>query len=430
MKKTTLLFALCIIKITAFAQLNASFEKDTIEILRDKKIDQIIHLAVQITSVNPPAGNPNSIVFSVNTAASTVNSSDYVFAMMPVTVFSGVQQLDCPVTIIHGTNSRGGELYLTIQMAYTGSNAQIKTVVLKIKNQKETSDEKSVENNRGKIMYLNAANFDFNGKLSSNYLGHFNVYIPSKNRWKVSVNAGIMKLNYGSDDSTSNDSYRTENVFIKPLDTFAIGGKYLRQFNKYSTRIRNTAWSFYAQPLLNLNGESKNGTKIYFHAHLELLVNKFNVTTDISNVQTDTATFTNPIGYIRPNVATKNSYTTTYLNGYFGLGATFDIGLAKSSSLFLQGTAGVTTNYPQQASAPSSNQRGAGPAPYSKVNTYDSWYAFYLVRVYYNQVISDNAKIVIGTDIRGLFPRYNPLYAAYIGLNLKLDSFIDLLKGK
>lgn len=32
-------------------------------------------------------------------------------------------------------------------------------------------------------------------------------------------------------------------------------------------------------------------------------------------------------------------------------------------------------------------------------------------------------------DIRGLFPFYAPQYAAYIGLNVGLDSILDLIGG-
>lgn len=278
---------------------------------------------------------------------------------------------------------------------------------------------------RYRLMFLNALNFDFTGALTSNYVGSINLFVPPAkgNRW--GYNTGILKISYSGSDSLSS-RYRIENVTIKPLDTIGIGSKYLRELNKYSTTTQNTVWSLFVQPLFRISNKNQENC-IYLHAHAELLVNKWYTKTTITNVQRDTMTLNSGTsnGFVAHGIfSTTNNYSTTLLNGYFGIGLTFDLVPWKDANFFFQPTIGMTTNYPQPAAMDISDNANTG---YARVLGDKSWYGFYLVRTYLSQKVSDTATIVLGADIRGLFPKYNPQYAIYLGLNLQVQGILGLL---
>jgi hypothetical protein len=276
---------------------------------------------------------------------------------------------------------------------------------------------------RYRLMFLNALNFDFSGTLTSNYVGSLNLFVPpaSKSRW--GYNTGVMKISYSGSDSLSSQS-RIENVLIHPLDTIGVGSKYVHQLNRYSTTTQNTVWSLFAQPLFRLTSPDKDD-QIYLHLHGELLINKWYTKTTVTNLAQDTLTLNNPAGFVaRSQVSASSSYSTTLLNGYFGLGLTFDLQPWKNANFFFQPTIGLTTNYPQPAAMDISNNSSTVPV---RVLGDKSWNGFYLVRSYLSQKVSDSATIVFGADIRGLFPRYNPQYALFLGLNLQVEGILGLL---
>jgi hypothetical protein len=286
-----------------------------------------------------------------------------------------------------------------------------------------------VQNNR--IMLLNAYNFDFGSTaLASNYVGHLNLFAPSidkKKKW--GFNTGILKISYGQKDTSQNsESLVMENTFINPFDTLATGIKYLRQINAYKTEKKNTVWSFYVQPLYELTEPSAK-QHIYLHTHLELVSSKWSATTTISNKQQDTAIFAGPHdGFvIRSAISNNSSYTINSLSGYFGAGFTADLRPWDGGAFFFQPTIGETSNRPSPSSEDISANVRYGTT--SRSTTAREWNAFYLVRSYYTQVIND-AALVIGVDIRGLFPLYAPQYAAYVGLNIGVDSILKLVGGK
>lgn len=290
---------------------------------------------------------------------------------------------------------------------------------------------------KGKLMYLNAYNFDFNSSLKSNYLGHFNVLLPPKKKYSWGVNLGVMKINYNNnfdDDSI----FAMQNVLINPLDSIRPGTKYIKEFNKYKSTYQNTGWSIYIQPMFQINSDINS--KIYLHGHIELFINNWSVTTTFTNIQKDTvkidANNTRGGYFYAPSNFISNK---TLYNGYFGAGLTFDLCPWETSSLFIQGTIGWTTNFPQSASvADLVNKTNAamngptiistrGGVPYSQINSSKKGSIFYLSRVYLKQDISSSSTIIIGADIRGIFPEYNPLYAVYVGLNLDLTVLAKLL---
>jgi hypothetical protein len=285
-------------------------------------------------------------------------------------------------------------------------------------------------NSPAKIMYLNAVNFDFGStSLSSNYVGHLNLFAPSlgnARRW--GFNTGVMKLNYGQNDSSVSNS-RFEYVALEPYEEIKPGSKYIRQYNGYKTEKRNVVWSFYVQPLYELTNKDNNDNHIYLHLHGELLATKWTSKTTMSNIyqSKDTMLFDpNSPGVIRQITSNTSAYTINSLFGYFGLGATFNFRPWDGGEFFFQPTIGKTSNYPQ----PSAIDLEAGINSTGKMKPVKTGFrnTFYLVRGYYIHKINDQSTIVVGMDIRGLFPLYAPQYAAYVGINLSLDALLNLLK--
>lgn len=280
-----------------------------------------------------------------------------------------------------------------------------------------------------RIMLLNAYNFDFGGtKLASNYVGHLNLFAPAldnKKRW--GFNTGIMKISYGQKDTTGGEGViKKENILINPLDTLYNGMKYLRQLNSHSTVKKNTIWSFYVQPFFELTRENKS-QHVFLHLHMELVASKFTAVTSIKTIAQDTSVFDGNRGLVfRSRVSDKSTYNINALSGYFGIGPTFDLQPWKKASFFFQPTIGVTSNKPSPSSIDiDSPSQSSATTRGQKART---WHSFYLVRAYYTQKVNDDATIVVGADIRGLLPLYAPQYAAYIGLNLQLDSILKLIK--
>lgn len=295
------------------------------------------------------------------------------------------------------------------------------------------------------ISFFNAASFSFSGKLETNYLGLLNIFAPNiKHKYIVEprwgFNTGIQKINYSNADSNGIQYYQ-DNVLLRPLDTIQNGTRYLRQFNKYTFATSNTIWSFYIQPLFRLSRWEPDDTKvgIYAHAHVELLIAKWSVTTSIERISQDTAVMAGTRGTIfsslLPDKITTNQ---TFLNGYFGTGFTFylDPFGNNNSRFFFQPTLGFTTNYPNPASvAIESNSASAIIASVkpSRLRSYEaakSWNGFYLVKAKFIQALSSKSQIVVGTEMRGLLPRFAPQYAAFVGLNLDLNELSKLISGE
>jgi hypothetical protein len=300
------------------------------------------------------------------------------------------------------------------------------------------------------ITYLNAANFNFDDNADASYLGKLNIFAPNIGKTPFGFNAGIMRVKFNYND-TSHSRYYIENRKIHPLDSIKQGNKYLREYNKYTTTRSNTIWSFYVQPMYRLvtwakSAKTDNGlpnslpNAIYLHLHAELLVNKTNVTSTIENLQRDTSL----VDTIKPGIAYFYSPTKsiiddrTFLNGYFGLGLNFNLDPFGNgnSRFFFQPTIGITTNYPNWASQDISSTT-VSLVPVRGSNTIvtpvyqplkSKW--FYLVRTEFIQNISDDAQLIIGSDIRGLFPKFNPVYATYVGVNVNVNAIANIFSKK
>jgi len=288
---------------------------------------------------------------------------------------------------------------------------------------KKDSTARDVVSNQ--IMFLNGYNFDFSGQLASNYVGHLNLYSPQPIkkgmvRW-IGFNAGIMKLNYNNNDTVQNMIVR-ENVSIDPLQTPVNGTKYLKQFNSYTTQIKQTGWSYYIQPLFQLTN-LKSPQKIFLHGHLELFTNKFQVTTTISNLRQDSAIFdTSKPVVLRGNLGGNQSVLkNNFIDGYFGGGVTFDLQPYKSAEFFFQPTIGWTTGIPSLSPLRTTDYNAR------IINSTRKGSGFYLIRSYYIQKLTGASTLTIGVDIRGYLPTYSPQTAVYMGVNINTTDILALV---
>lgn len=437
MRKLILLLSFCTASECLLAQLNFSFEKDTIDFGRSKSDGITRKILATIKSINPGNIAANTIYITVNASpATTLQPIDYHLLTPTLSVDAGTEQIKCLVTINPG--ERTDTAYLSLRFSYDNGSMQYKNLVLRVVNKKEEENE---DNNgasiKNRIMYLNAYNFDFSDKLASNYVGHLNLFSPSSSKNKKwGYNTGILKINYAQKDTNTNSgAVLRENVFINLFDTLASGVKYLRQINRYKTEKRNTVWSFYFQPTYELTNK-EDDFHVYAHGHIELLASKWSILTSVSNIQQDTVAFNPPADtpLIRYNLSSNNDYTVNSLSGYFGAGFTLDTKPWENGRFFFQPTAGVTSNKPSSASIDINSgtvrySNGVrGPSNYERENR-RTWYGFYLIRAYYTHIIAkEKATAVVGVDIRGLLPFYSPQYAVYAGLNLSFDSIFGLLK--
>lgn len=298
------------------------------------------------------------------------------------------------------------------------------------------------------VTLLNAANFDFTGKLSTSYLGLLNIFAPNViPHTKLGFNFGIEKVNYGTTNINGNDSnqvqYFHQNFLLNPLqvntdgNTINAGAKYLQQYNQYSFTSSNVVWSFYLDPLWQIcqwsNKYPQQG--LYAHVHGELLLNQWTRTATMKNL------YQNPDTLVTSGTTTtkgfywvaKNPIVANYnfISAYFGAGLTLLTRLFNEKSFFYcQGTIGKANNTPDftKLNDPTSLLNANGTYSSDSIVNNRSR-AFYLLRTSYIQALSVNSQIVIGFHVRGNFGDLNCQYAAYVGLNLDLTAVSKLITG-
>jgi hypothetical protein len=297
------------------------------------------------------------------------------------------------------------------------------------------------------ITILTAANFDFTGKLSTSYLGLFNVFAPNIAHSKFGFNFGIERINYSTASINGNDSSQTEyfaqNFLLNPLDvnrqlnTINAGAKYLQQYNQYTFNASNTVWSFYLDPvwkLLSLNPrDARMG--LYAHVHGELLINQFTKTANVKKL------YQNPDTLTAGNIMSDNGFywvaknpivaNYNFISAYFGVGATLFTNLYDDKSqFFCQGTIGFANHTPDftKLNDPTILLNANGTFPVDDILSAKTK-AFYLLRTNFIQNLSAKSQLVVGFLVRGNFTDLNCQYAAFLGLNLDVQAIAKLITG-
>ncbi|WP_309640707.1 hypothetical protein [Flavobacterium sp.] len=272
-----------------------------------------------------------------------------------------------------------------------------------------------------KYTFLNGLNFDFNSNDKTSYVGHFNIYVPATETNNWAINTGIMKITYMPKDSLVET--KIENVLINPLDVIdGVGDQYKRQFNRHSAQTNASSFSLYVQPMYRF--KTLGTAQIYVHGHLELLMSKYETKTKIKTIQTEEVTIAagDPIPAEADLIRFLPSQTTKTVNlntGNIGAGVTFDFNFRDNCVLFFQATTGIALNHADNF--PTIDDEGN-----YTIATSGKSQKFYLVRTYFQYFTSTATQLVIGTDIRGYFPKQTPYTSVYIGINLGLDKIFSM----
>jgi hypothetical protein len=325
------------------------------------------------------------------------------------------------------------------------------------KKQSDVTDKQkdtSICRNCALIYVLNAANFDFSGKLSTSYLFRFNMFAPNLHKTPFGFNAGIEKINYTTGtingDDSSNVSYYQQNFVVNPLqinrsygDTLLNGGKYIQEYNQYTYTNSNTVWSFYFQPFLKIApwNEVTSNEGLYFHLHVELLVNEWTRTATIKNLYTNPDTSIAIAPFTNGDSSfywVKNNPIVSHYNiitGNFGGGITFYTNLHTAlndtaTHFWGQATIGVSVNGPNFGLL---NNPGREPSPNGSYGTLLFYNprpkSFYLIRMNFTRSLSSTSQLMLGGVFRGNLGTQNVQYAAYLGLNVDLGAFAHLING-
>lgn len=317
------------------------------------------------------------------------------------------------------------------------------------------------------ITILNAFNFDFNGPLTTSYLGLVNVFAPDffsrrvgRKDGRFGFFAGLEKINYSTANINGNDSTQTQYAFQWVLanptgynyvtNQISPGSKIYYEYNKYSFSSKNTVISLYFDPTYRTGiipfdpTDSKVG--IYWHVHAEFMVNKWTNISSFGTLSRDSLNYGSPStsglasppgSYVHPYLTSPINVDYTIISGNFGIGTTLYVApFPKDSSthVFFQATFGASVNSPNFGNLTTfvvnkgnglislPNIDGAPAAPI----TYPHLKAFWLIRSSLMQSLSNKTELILGATIRGVFPSVAPQYAIYFGLNLDFSALTGL----
>jgi hypothetical protein len=462
MKTITLIIALCIFCVLAKAQkfeLNGNdLKNDTLlAIETDNKSVYLITLKESDFNVD------EKISWNDNSNNTAKEGIDYLIGLPEneFLILKSKPLYEFTVTILPDTTVEKNDEYFEIIFKDVKAK-EVKRLTVQIKDKKNsianTSSNEEEEYNKdyNRLMYLNAASFDFGsgGLGNSSYVGHLNILSPRLSAFRLSnkikddkenregkflrwgFNAGVMKINYLKNDSTlKSATYNDEKVLSSPFDSITVGGKFIRQYNKYSQKVSNTNWSIYFQPMINIFTAEDNKVGIYLHGHAELLISKWATETNIETLHADSITITTSIFNSNPVYrykAEKNFIIrNTNLSLYYGVGITLLAQPWKNGRFCIQYTLGKTTdNYFLQNGDPRANRIAYEKSGYARYygEIGSSINKFYLVRSYYSHKLGDNSNLYIGTDIRGFFPNQQPKYALYAGVDIDIEAVAKLFK--
>jgi len=323
--------------------------------------------------------------------------------------------------------------------------------------EKDSAKEELDSGSNFYITFLNAANFDFSGKLSTSYLGHFGIFAPQAFGKKFGFLTGIEKITYANGilgNDTAQIEYFTQNIVrpndynknVPPPNNVRDSAVYHHQFSKYTFKSSNTAWSYYIEPLWLVKSlkkqHSDHNVGIYIHAHGELFMNVWS-RTQTSTILADTQLVytvhgpndVNSSPIVRDQPSGPITGNKTVFSGYFGVGPTFflnpfrNMKMDSSSRFFFQVTIGAAINAPN-FSVLTNQQYPLNPnGTYEFATSYSKLKAFYLVKAHFIHNLSSSSQIIIGFLIRDLLPSENPQYAAFIGLNVSLPGLLKLISG-
>jgi hypothetical protein len=334
-------------------------------------------------------------------------------------------------------NIKEGEEFIKIKFYSDriGAN-KLLTIIIQDDDSIQAAVQKENSVLETKITYLNAFAFDFgNTKKEIEYVGHINLFSLHKsksNRW--AYNVGLMKLNYRNNDTVNSKVISTEWISRKLYDTLKENDKYRVEQNSYYQRINNRDYSLYINPMLLLNSGNNQNNKFFLHGYAELLISQWDIENGYRTLKVDSLEYKSSLHGGSPNsqmpgptlfnrINDKNNYSYKEITGNFGFGFTYYSMPAKNLSFLFQSTIGFNTSgvYYQSFSNKFNLVKGE-----ERITEFAN--KIYLLRSMINMEINDNTEIRLGADVRGYFNVSVPKYALYLGLNIKFDELLKIIK--
>jgi hypothetical protein len=279
------------------------------------------------------------------------------------------------------------------------------------------------------LSLLTAASFDFYGQSAfGKYAGNVNVHMPAI--WnRIGLNFGISHLNYYTADTSSGRIY-TSNVLLNPAENkLTDTSKFKVATFALNSKTEFKSWSYYAQLLYYSGSEEKPPkdaiARFYYTMHFEAFTQQskttFKVDSIFNSVETYTSTRDNRKVFAATNGVRPKEIVRKQTDGFFGVGGTLCLNYPNRFNVFSQAIFGITTANPRflETYVPDTSPQIVRAYQITKKDDPGSFYIFK------GQIMEKFTKLngTIGVEIRGLFPTYDPLIAAYLGFQLKFEDF-------
>ncbi|HEX8426404.1 hypothetical protein [Hymenobacter sp.] len=281
------------------------------------------------------------------------------------------------------------------------------------------------------LKILTAASFDFFGKSQfKNFTGDLTVSMPELwligNTFTMGINSSIFNYNYYTADSTRRTPYG-ENVLIGPTTRALIADSTRFVRNRYNLESKTDikTWGYNVQLLFGLNDlDKKRMVRSYYTLHLEGLSTQENTTYKKFITRTDTLVYTAADASANlPFTGTARATDTQGVNertrAYFGVGYTTYVAIPKKFDFYGQGIIGIGTNAPVR-NVSITDLPGGGRL--TRTITTSDRLGFYLLKT---RITEKFTKLngTAGVEIRGNIGETKPIIAAYLGLQIGLDTF-------
>ncbi|HEY0065993.1 MAG TPA: hypothetical protein VGB46_01475 [Flavisolibacter sp.] len=282
------------------------------------------------------------------------------------------------------------------------------------------------------LSLLTAASFDFFGQSSfGKYAGNINASMVNIfKRW--GLNAGISHLHYYTSDTSSGKVY-TSNILLDPTARrVSTNTQYRAATYALNSKTDYSTWAYYMQVLVYTGKEVRPAkdaiSRFYVTLHTEAFTQQSKTTYMVDSISNTVRTY-DPLYDRRKTFSLSVDYRPKEVvakrtDGYFGIGGTQFLSYPNKFNFVAQAVFGVTTANPKFLAEPIETDQSDSPEIIRgyAIKQKDHMAGFYLVRT---QIVEKYTKLnaSFGVDIRGAFPMYNPLIAAYLGFQLKFDDF-------
>ncbi|MBD2717268.1 hypothetical protein KBK19_19670 [Microvirga sp. STR05] len=243
-------------------------------------------------------------------------------------------------------------------------------------------------------------------------------------KWTIGLNTSIFHYHYYTADSSRGRNY-AENILLDPATQALIpdSTRFVRNGFNLESKSDYRTWGYTVQILLGrADLDKKRMVRSYPTIHLEGLSTRTTTTTKKIPIRADTLVYN--AGYAnRPFTGIARPVNTVEVTNrtkaYFGVGYTTYVSIPKKFDFYGQAIFGVSTNNPVYKVAseelPPNGRRTIVTTTYGPK-------AFYLFKT---RITEKYTKLngTAGVEVRGNLGETDPFIAAYLGIQLTLDTF-------